>query len=277
MTEYDNLFKSLPGDPTRAWIQLCKHELFGKWRDVENIYPTKKPDDTIRIVCVSDTHGTEKRMSYPVPDGDILVHGGDFTNTGELDQIQKFNEWLGRQPHKHKIIIAGNHDLTLDRSSYTNSFAKRFGHRDPYDVEECRRTITNAIMLENESCVAEGLKFYGSPMSARFHNWAFNIDRGEPSKSLWSQIPTDTDVLLTHGPPLGHGDINSNGGCCGCTDLLREVTLRIKPLLHIFGHIHEAYGVTTNETTQFVNACTCDFSYKPVHKPLVFDIPRPKE
>eukprot|EP01060_Flectonema_neradi_P011945 TRINITY_DN1888_c0_g1_i1.p1 TRINITY_DN1888_c0_g1~~TRINITY_DN1888_c0_g1_i1.p1 ORF type:complete len:294 (+),score=46.03 TRINITY_DN1888_c0_g1_i1:42-884(+) len=272
-SSHEDLFKSLPADPTRAWLKLSEHELFGKWEDVPNIYPAKKPDGVIRIVCISDTHGKELKMSHPVPNGDILVHGGDITNTGELCQLQAFNQWLGTLPHKHKIVIAGNHDLTLDKESYTKGMAFRFAHRTPYDVEECRKTITNATVLENESCVVEGLNFYGSPYSARFHDWGFNVDRGEKSKKLWTQIPTETDILLTHGPPLGHGDMNSNGGSCGCTDLLYEVTTRIKPKLHVFGHIHEAYGVTTNGVTQFVNACTCDLRYKAVHKPLVFDIP----
>jgi len=62
-------------------------------------------------------------------------------------------------------------------------------------------------------------------------------------------IPNDTEILVTHGPPLGHGDLFSGGPRAGCKDLYDAIENRIKPLYHIFGHIHEGYGVTTNGTT----------------------------
>ena len=85
-------------------------------------------------------------------------------------------------------------------------------------------------------------------------------------------IPGDTDILLTHGPPHGILDSCSDGFNAGCQDLLEKVT-EIKPLIHLFGHIHEAYGVFQNESTIFINGSNCTLSYKPSNLPIVVDLP----
>ena len=36
-----------------------------------------------------------------------------------------------------------------------------------------------------------------------FGNWGFNIERGDPIQKKWDMIPDDTDILITHGPPIG--------------------------------------------------------------------------
>ena len=84
------------------------------------------------------------------------------------------------------------------------------------------------------------MKFYGSPQQPAFFDWAFNVERG-PAKigKFGERIPADTDVLVTHGPPLGRGDLCSSGLRAGCVDLLQHVQQRVKPKLHVFGHIHE--------------------------------------
>ena len=70
------------------------------------------PSQTIKFVCVSDTHNLTNKIQ--VPEGDVLIHAGDFTNSGKPDEVEWFNKWLGNLPHKHKIVIAGNHDITFD-------------------------------------------------------------------------------------------------------------------------------------------------------------------
>ena len=132
---------------------------------------------------------------------------------------------------------------------------------------------------DQEVIVAGGYKIYGSPCQSA--SWAFNRSRGEASAQTWKKIPSDTDILLTHGPPIGHGDLCTNGKREGCVDLLANVTDRVKPLFHVFGHIHEGYGATTNGTTTFVNASqsisichkSCPHRYQSNHPPLVFDLP----
>lgn len=72
-----------------------------------------------------------------------------------------------------------------------------------------------------------------------FGNWAFNLPRGEECLEKWNKIPTDTDILLTHTPPLGHGDLVCSGVRAGCVELLSTVQQKVKPKYHVFGHIHE--------------------------------------
>jgi len=79
-------------------------------------------------------------------------------------------------------------------------------------------------------------------------------------------------------PPAGcagHGDLCKHGGRAGCVDLLDEVESRIRPRYHVFGHIHEGYGATTNGETTFINASTCNYRYDRhnLNPPIVFDVP----
>jgi len=87
------------------------------------------------------------------------------------------------------------------------------------------------------------------------------------------RYPLTLIFWLRMAPPLGHGDLCSSEQRAGCVDLLRTVVERVKPKIHIFGHIHEGYGVTTNGETTFINASTCTLRYKPIHPPVVIDIP----
>lgn len=116
------------------------------------------------------------------------------------------------------------------------------------------------------------MKIYGSPWQPEFCNWAFNLNRGPEILAKWKLIPTNTDILVTHGPPKGHGGNTYDGIDAGCEDLLNEIESRIKPLVHIYGHIHEGYGVTTNGVTYFINASNCTLRYKPTNKAIVIDI-----
>ena len=51
----------------------------------------------------------------------------------------------------------------------------------------------------------------------------------------------------------------------------------VKPLIHIFGHIHEGYGATVKQGIQCINAAICTEKYVPSNKPIVFDLPNKKE
>lgn len=208
---------------------------------------------TKSIVTISDTHGLH--ASIDIPPGDILVHAGDLTRHGEIDELLELNEFIGTLPHPVKIVIAGNHDFCFERNP-----------------EECRERLTNCIYLEDQSVTIEGLKFYGSPWQPWFYDWAFNLQRGEEIRAKWDLIPEDTDILITHGPPQGIGDMTASCTQAGCKDLLDRVR-KIKPQLHIFGHIHEAYGVYSNQHTTFINASVCDLSYAPLNKPIVHNCP----
>ena len=206
----------------------------------------------MKVVCMSDIHG---RMNFSVPTGDVVVFAGDFIRLRQQQMIQlfQFNTWLGSLPVKHKIVIAGNHDEILEK--------------DP----EARKHITNAIYLQDESVTIDGVKFYGSPYQPRFYDWAFNLDRGEQLIQKWKLIPDDTDVLITHTPPVDILDCDRNGFPLGCYDL-REAIKRVRPKLHVFGHIHEGYGMRDIEGTTFINASLCDRTYEVVRKPIVIEV-----
>ena len=205
----------------------------------------------MRFVVLSDTHSLHDQVD--VPPGDVLIHAGDLTNRGSLSDVERFDAFLGQLPHQHKIVIAGNHDFCFEREPFA-----------------ARAALTHAIYLEDEAVTLEGVRFYGSPWQPWFYDWAFNLERGAEIRAKWDLIPEDTDVLITHGPPHGHGDLTSRGEAAGCEDLLERIR-QVKPRYHFFGHIHEAYGTTSDGTTTFVNASTCTLGYKPVNPPVVID------
>ena len=188
----------------------------------------------LTLVLLSDTHARHRDAA--VPDGDVFVHAGDITRRGELDTVEDFDDWLGTLPHRHKVVICGNHDWCFER-----------------EPDEARRRITNAVYLQDAGVEIGGLKIWGSPWQPWFFSWAFNLHRGEPIAAKWALIPDDTDILVTHGPPQGIGDRTVDDRVVGCADLLARIRA-VKPKLHVCGHIHEAAGVVSDGDTLFVNA-----------------------
>ena len=121
------------------------------------------------------------------------------------------------------------------------------------------------------------LTVYGSPWQPLYGGWAFNLQRGLSCSSKWSLIPPGVDVLMTHGPPLGRGDLcKPHGNRAGCEHLLEQVQERIKPRCHVFGHIHEDTCVSSDGFTTYINAATCTFNYRPTNPATVFDLPAKK-
>jgi len=188
----------------------------------------------ITIVCISDTH--ELHREVDMPNGDILIHAGDFTMFSKSPAaIRDFNEWLGELPHQHKIVIPGNHEFFLEAEPSK------------------RRLVSNATVLINESVEVMGLKIWGSPITV-LAGGAFGMSSSLDRKKLYSQIPDDVDVLVTHGPPSRILDRSpGNSEHAGCSELSNVVT-RIEPKLHVFGHIHGGHGTLSTERTLFVNA-----------------------
>lgn len=198
------------------------------WRRPVPALPLTNP---VSVVCVSDTHNSQPQL----PEGDVLIHAGDLTQSGSLRELQAAVSWLRAQPHPVKIVVAGNHDLLLDasyegRRGATNDAASQ---REGIDWGE-------VIYLENAAATVtcpngRQLRVYGSPRSARHGNWAFQYPRCE---DVWAgTVPGDVDVLVTHGPPRAHLDLLK----LGCVHLLRELW-RVRPRLHVFGHVHEGAG-----------------------------------
>ncbi|XP_039271036.2 metallophosphoesterase MPPED2-like isoform X1 [Styela clava] len=241
-----------------------------------------KPQGHTRFVCISDTHNEHRNLK--LPPGDVLLHCGDFSLAGELKEIDEFNEWLGEVPFKHKVVIAGNHELSFDQkimehvelAKKNNSYV-RFGKYlkpiEEKDWRNIRSRLTNCTYLEDSEIMINGIRIWGSPWQPEFGNWGFNLTRGRPLMEKWNKIPNGVDILMTHGPPAGHGDRVVSGQRVGCVDLLNTVQLRVQPKYHLFGHIHEGYGLTTDQFTTYINCSSVDYHYDPGHPPIVFDMP----
>jgi Icc-related predicted phosphoesterase len=227
----------------------------------------------MRIVLISDTHG--EHNSVQIPSGDVLIHAGDLTPSGKHAEVGAAAKWLGSLPHRYKIAIAGNHDMLFESSpAHAASLLRNAG----------------VTYLQDSGVEIEGLLIYGSPWQPAFMHWAFNVPRGGLSK-YWDNIPCGLDILVTHGPPHGILDQRIPAGVrklapweedepdagsehVGCEELLAAVE-RKRPRIHVFGHIHAGYGTAHNAHTTFYNACVCDETYEPVHKPWVIELAPP--
>lgn len=208
----------------------------------------------MRLVLISDTHN--QHADLMLPKGDVLIHAGDVSGRGSVSEIRSFLDWFTALDFKHKVFVAGNHDFFFERVS-------------PIEVQEM---IPEGVVYLNDSFIEiNGVKFWGSPITPWFYDWAFNRARGKEIQAHWELIPPQTDVLITHGPPQGILDRTLSGEQVGCADLLETIQEK-PPKLHVFGHIHEGSGHIENNGTTFVNASVLDHRYNLVHEPFVFDL-----
>jgi|LULS01.1.fsa_nt_gb Icc-related predicted phosphoesterase len=219
----------------------------------------------MKIIVVSDNHSD---YSFETPEGDLLIHAGDFSYRGTVSEIITFANWLSEQPHKHKLFIWGNHELVeADESHYRNLIEERSG----------------AICLHNREYEIDGLKFFGSSFTPIFGRWAFLMD-DEQRKRYWENAPDDVDVLVTHGPPKnildvvkGHEVEPGKLEPLGCRHL-RDYIERVKPKLMTFGHIHDSAGQMilkhwdSLHDTICVNGALMNEKYKLTNKPIVVTI-----
>jgi Icc-related predicted phosphoesterase len=188
----------------------------------------------MKIIAISDTHGQHQKVK--IPEGDLLIHAGDITEYGTESEVKDFLRWFSKQPCAYKVFIAGNHDLFFDQTNFKKN-------KMIADLK-----VQNVFYLQNSGIVLNGLKIWGSPVTPYFLGMAFNKQRGEEIRKTWSKIPNNTDILITHSPPYGILDND-----LGCEELLAKVIQR-KPKLHVFGHIHNAYGIFQENEMKFVNA-----------------------
>jgi len=217
----------------------------------------------VKLVIVSDTHNFHKQVK--IPECDILVHMGDFSSMGHHHEVENFLKWFSQQPAKHLIYIAGNHDLSYER--------------EPDFKHEMVKKYSELVYLENSGIWIGDQYIWGSPYTPEFHNWAFLYAReSEAARLIYSLIPNYTTILVTHGPPKRILDrcIHDNPPYpqdAGC-EVLRRRIAEVKPTYHLFGHIHEGYGMDhcTLAPTICINASTCDLSYEPNNPPVILEI-----
>ena len=206
----------------------------------------------MKIIFISDTHGQHSQLN--LPEGDMVIHAGDVSKRGGMNEIEDFLGWFESLPHAHKIFTVGNHDFLAEMNPSV-----------------FRQLIPdNCIYLENTGVVVEGIRLWGSPITPWFYDWAFNRQRGADIAKNWAKIPLDTDIVITHGPPHDILDMTIRGDLTGCEDLKNRLDA-VKPRIHVFGHIHEAYGQKTIGETTFINASVLNEHYKLTNAPIVFD------
>lgn len=229
------------------------------------------------IDLLSDTHN--RHGHFNCEGGDILLHSGDFTGRGSQSEIQQFMLWMEMQDYSHKVVIPGNHDWDLEKNFpyWKDEFAKRGIH-----------------LLNDEGVTLRGtqdgdgepyeIKVWGSPVQPWFHSWAFNRARTEKEatslhgwiKPHWDMIPEDTEILLTHGPPMNildevmrvSGDSYNPPQNVGCEELAKRIK-ETQVKLHLFGHIHEGRGFIYDGPVTYVNGSSLDRMYYPSdNKPM---------
>jgi len=204
----------------------------------------------LNITLISDTHGYHRNLKRL--EGEMIIHAGDISSKGTLEEVKDFMDWYQKLNFDYKIFIAGNHDFYFEQAS---------------DSEIKALIPDNLIYLNDSGVTINNLNIWGSPIQPFFLNWAFNKKRGNEIMQHWKLIPDDTDILITHGPPLNILDRTIFGKNVGCEDLLNK-TIQIKPSVHVFGHIHENRGIEDIDETKFINASLLDEKYKLVNQPI---------
>jgi Icc-related predicted phosphoesterase len=216
----------------------------------------------MRIVCISDTHSLHNDVE--IPKADVLLHAGDFTGNGSASHVISFLRWFSSQPADIKICVAGNHD--------------EYCEREPEIVKNLFKDHGVIYLKDEEYILPNNMKLYGTPFVPKFCNWSFMYPRAEMEEKVWSKVPYDTNILLTHGPARGILDsieIFWGEDHVGCVAMLSKVK-RLKDLrLCVFGHIHQSYGTKTmfkKPACTFVNASICTEDYEPLNKPIIVEI-----
>lgn len=205
------------------------------------------------IDCISDLHGFLPNLAG----GDILIIAGDLTGRDTEDEYKKFISWLNQLSYRCKIVIAGNHDGLIEKGNI---------------IIGANSTENNIHYLCDSGVEFEGLKIWGSPYTPTFQSWYFMRNRGEDIKKHWDLIPSNIDILVTHGPPYGIFD-DVDGIGMGCEDLRKAIQERVKPRFHCFGHIHECGGsIAKIDGVTYVNCSYLDEHYRPVNSPIRLDI-----
>lgn len=218
----------------------------------------------MKICFISDTHNQHLKIPKNYLDNedgsiDMIIHTGDISGRGQLSEILPFLDWYHELPIKHKILIAGNHDFFFEQA-------------DEKEIMSVLNSRPSIIYLNDSGVEIEGIKIWGSPVQPYFHGWAFNRI-GSAIQKHWDLIPTDTQLLITHGPIEGFLDLTLEGQTTGCSYLKETIADRLKNLkLHCCGHIHEAYGRLVMPDGQvLLNASVLNRNYQMQNRPITME------
>ena len=191
----------------------------------------------MRILHLSDTHGLHSQIGR-LPEADVIVHSGDFTHYGTEKECLDFLNWFIALPYKHKIFVVGNHDLCL------------------YDADNIEDLPANVHFLQDRGVTVDGVRFYGTGF---MH---------------YRAVPPDTQVLVTHEPPLGILDREDSLGIgeYGSTEIRTQVLALSALRLHLFGHSHNGYGLYQENGITFSNGALMAYDIKIERAPRVIEL-----
>lgn len=202
----------------------------------------------MKITCISDLHGKTPILKK----GKILIIAGDIGIVSEL-HLLSFIDWLCHLNYTYIIFTSGNHDRFME---------------DLYKKGITPAMPKNVFYLLNSSVTIEGIKIWGSPFTTYYNNWSFMLFLPQ-LKNIWAKIPDDTDIIVTHSPPFGIND-QVNWISQGCP-ALRDKVKDIAPKYHIYGHIHEGYGIYKDEQTTYINCSLMNEAYDMVNDPVIIN------
>ena len=191
---------------------------------------------SLSLAMISDTHGNYD----PARCGevDLFLHAGDLCRErGNEAEFCTAVNWIKQVKARHRIVVAGNHDTFL--------------YEHPRQAE-ARLGAAGITYLRDALIEIDGIRIYGTPWTEELFGYSFELPEDELIRK-WQQIPTDVDILITHIPPLSVLDRVKAGNHQGSASLARRL-VDVKPLLHLFGHIHESYGCLQRENGWSVNA-----------------------
>ena len=207
----------------------------------------------MRIVVVSDTHGSHEELG--ILSGDLLIHCGDFCDgfNPNIADIENVDRWFSKQNFDSILCVGGNHDFVAQ------------------DLEASNKPVfQNATYLTDRAITFGGLNIYGAPWVPQLDRWAYFLFDDE-LKQKWKLIPENTDILITHTPPLGILDKPRSGMSIGCSFLRAEIE-NLQLLVHCFGHVHASYGQLNSGNTKFINATVVDSHFVVANKPVTIDL-----
>ncbi|MBE0437124.1 MAG: metallophosphoesterase [Methylomicrobium sp.] len=208
----------------------------------------------MNILHISDTHGEHETLDLANLQADVLVHSGDFTFNGSQKEVIHFFDWFSRQPFEHKILVPGNHDYFVEKMFYDPELKKYFWPKSFH-------------LLVSEGIEIDGVKFWGSPVTPWFFDGAFNRKKDKIAGE-WAKIPTDTQVLITHGPRYGVLDRArglSSEGCFALQVFVQDTLPNLR--LHLHGHIHDEHGQHRAGKLLTLNSAIMDEDYCPNNLP----------